>query len=266
MDVHLAPCSLQNRRYTVRNCLSSLSLRDWCDRNGAGMLVATLSLLVAGWHSRPLTHHLRRPLAIRMNDGPPDSVSAAELATWLRTPPPELEASLPDDASAEEAVEFCMRALQQNDEPCTDTGKWDVCIRAVHTHTGATTARDTAPAAATGDTPDPTPATASALTSTPRRAWIPGSQLGAWRRHGAEPSRRRPSPVPSVDAAVCGLLTMLTRTSRGLPTVRTGHASSLRRRAACSRAPRTVRTRYAHQPQACHTHSVRWHPRSSTAW
>ena len=55
----------------------------------------------------------------------------------------------------------------------------------------------------------------------------------------------------------------LTRTPRGLRTVRTGYAyqppaccTYQRRRAACPEAPRTVRTPYAYQPRAYRTYRV----------
>ena len=55
----------------------------------------------------------------------------------------------------------------------------------------------------------------------------------------------------------------LTRTSRGLRTVRTSYAyqppaccTYQRRRAACPEASRTVRTGYAYQPRACRTYHV----------
>eukprot|EP00964_Phaeocystis_antarctica_P150953 scaffold118480_cov75-Phaeocystis_antarctica.AAC.2 len=53
---------------------------------------------------------------------------------------------------------------------------------------------------------------------------------------------------------------VLTRTPRGLPTVRMGHAYQ-RRRAACPEAPRTVRTGYAYQPRVCCMYRVPWHHR-----
>ena len=123
-------------------------------------LVMFLALpLVAAWHGRAPPTDLRRRLnghqtrwppnprgAVSMDERPPDAVASAQLTSWLEAKylqaparPPVFECPVDCErlqeasaeeaerrhgASAEEAVELCMRALQQNDEPCADTGKW----------------------------------------------------------------------------------------------------------------------------------------------
>ena len=88
---------------------------------------AAVALLLTAWSGGPATQpkirtDLHNGLSVLMELSDDESQSF-DIVEQLPMPP--------DDAGAEEVVEFCMKALQENDSPVADAGKWTnwKCVR-----------------------------------------------------------------------------------------------------------------------------------------